>query len=86
MADLAAALRQADRGDIPAMHRVRLAVRENWRSPLSRKSTTFPPSKSLAVAGWLAVQGHGGQWRSTVWASQPESPLTLRCCSNPWPN
>jgi len=29
MADPVAALRQADRGDIPAMHRVRLAVREN---------------------------------------------------------
>ena len=53
MADLAAALRQADRGDIPAMHRVRLAVRENRLTFCVITEEHYIPAIEVTGRGWV---------------------------------
>ncbi len=53
MADLATALRQADRGDIPAMHRVRLAVRENRLTFSVITEEHYIPAIEVTGRGWV---------------------------------
>ncbi len=53
MGDLAAALRQADRGDIPAMHRVRLSVRGNRLTFSVITEEHYIPAIEVTGRGWV---------------------------------
>src|SRR6266481_9465519 len=75
MADLAAALRQADRGDIPAMHRVRLAVRENRLTFSVITEEHYIPAIEVTGRGWvIELNGKvvafavGNEQTGNIWA------------------
>ena len=50
-------LRQATRADIPGMHRVRLAVRENRLTSTVISEADYLPAISLPGRGWVVASG-----------------------------
>ena len=75
MADPVAALRQADRGDIPAMHRVRLAVRENRLTFSVITEEHYIPVIEVTGRGWvIELNGKvlafavGNEQSGNIWA------------------
>jgi GNAT superfamily N-acetyltransferase len=75
MVDLVEALRQAERGDIPAMHRVRLAVRENRLTSSVITEEHYIPAIEVTGRGWVIELNRtvvafavGNEHTGNIWA------------------
>lgn len=72
---MSAVLRQAQRADIPGMHRVRLAVRENRLTSSAIREEHYVPQIETTGRGWVVVEGDevvafavGNRDEQNIWA------------------
>lgn len=72
---MTALVRVATRDDVPGMHRVRLAVRENRLTSAAITEDDYPPEIEQTGRGWVAVQDGrvhgfaiGNRTTGNIWA------------------